>query len=203
MKIICIGLNYKDHAEEMGRPLPVEPVVFLKSDSSILKNNKSFFIPEFSSNIHYEAEIVLQICKVGRSIAPKFAHRYYDKVTICIDFTARDLQAKQSKAGMPWDISKSFDGAAPLGKFYPKDRFRDLNNLSFILDKNGITVQQGNSSNLIFGFDIIISYISKYFTLKTGDLIFTGTPAGVGPVKRNDRLTAYLEGIKVLDFDVK
>lgn len=203
MKIICIGLNYKDHAKEMGRPLPVEPVVFLKSDSSILKNNKSFFIPEFSSNIHYEAEIVLQVCKVGRSIAPKFAHRYYDKVTIGIDFTARDLQAKQSKAGMPWDISKSFDGAAPLGKFYPKDRFRDLNNLSFILDKNGITVQQGNSSNLIFGFDIIISYISKYFTLKTGDLIFTGTPAGVGAVKRNDRLTAYLEDIKVLDFDVK
>lgn len=203
MKIICIGLNYKDHAEEMGRPLPVEPVVFLKSDSSILKNNKSFFIPEFSSNIHYEAEIVLQICKVGRSIAPKFAHRYYDKVTIGIDFTARDLQAKQSKAGMPWDISKSFDGAAPLGKFYPKDRFTDLNNLSFILDKNGITVQQGNSSNLIFGFDIIISYVSKFFTLKTGDLIFTGTPAGVGAVKRNDRLTAYLEGIKVLDFHVK
>lgn len=203
MKIICIGLNYKDHAEEMGRPLPVEPVVFLKSDSSILKNNQSFFIPEFSSNIHYEAEIVLQICKVGRSIAPKFAHRYYDKITIGIDFTARDLQAKQSKAGMPWDISKSFDGAAPLGKFYSKDKFTDLNNLSFILDKNGITVQQGNSSNLIFGFDMIISYISKFFTLKTGDLIFTGTPAGVGAVKRNDRLTAYLEDIKVLDFDVK
>ena len=203
MKIICIGLNYKDHAEEMGIPLPVNPVVFLKSDSSILRNNKPFFIPDFSDNIHYEAEIVLKVCKVGRSIDSKFAHRYFDQISIGIDFTARDIQLYQSKAGMPWDISKSFDGAAPLGKFYPKERFRDIKNLSFTLEKNGITVQQGNSSNLIFGFDAIIAYVSRFFTLKTGDLIFTGTPAGVGAVKRDDRLTAYLEGNKVLDFNVK
>ena len=203
MKIICIGLNYKDHAREMGRKLPDKPLVFLKPDSAILKKNKPFFIPEFSDNFHYEAEVVLHISKLGRSISEKYAYRYYDSLSIGIDFTARDLQSSLSAAGMPWEISKSFDGAAPLGDFIPKDEAGDPDNLQFRLDKNGQTVQNGNTSQLIFSFDSIISYVSRFFTLKTGDLIFTGTPSGVGPVRRNDRLTAYIGERKVLDFLIK
>lgn len=203
MKIICIGLNYKDHASEMTRKLPSRPLVFIKPDSAIIKNNKPFFIPDFDSDIDHEAEIVLNICKVGRSIAPRYAHRYFDKITVGIDFTARDLQLSLSNEIMPWSISKGFDGSAPIGKFIQVDSFKDLNNISFKLDKNGTTVQNGNSSNMIFSFSEIIAYVSRFFTLKTGDLIFTGTPAGVGPVKKNDSLVAYLEGKKVLDFSVK
>lgn len=203
MKIICIGLNYKDHAEEMGKALPREPLVFLKADSSLLKNNKPFFIPDFSANIHYEAEIVLRICRLGRSVAEKYACRYYDSITLGIDMTARDLQSSLSAAGQPWEISKSFDGAAPLGEFIPTSEAGDVNNLSFRLEKNGETVQEGRTSGLIFNFDSIIAYVSRFFTLKTGDLIFTGTPSGVGPVNRNDRLTGYIGERRVIDFLVK
>ena len=202
MKIICIGLNYKDHAREMKRKLPSRPLVFIKPDSALIKNNKPFFIPDYDSAIDYEAELVLSICKVGRSIAPRFAHRYYDKITVGIDFTARDLQQSLSEQIMPWSISKGFDGSAPLGKFVPVGSL-DKDNISYKLEKNGETVQSGNSSDMIFGFADIISYVSRFFTLKTGDLIFTGTPSGVGPVKKNDRLTAYIEGNRVLDFNVK
>ncbi len=203
MKVICIGLNYSDHAREMGRALPAKPVVFLKPDSSLLKNNKPFFIPGFSQNIHYEIEIVLRICKLGRSIAEKYAYRYYDQLTLGVDMTARDLQSYLSSSGMPWDISKSFDGAAPVGEFIPVNEAGDVNNIAFRLEKNSETVQAGNTSGLIFNFDMIISYVSGFFTLKTGDLIFTGTPFGVGPVQRNDRLTGYIGDRKVIDFMVK
>ncbi len=203
MKVICIGLNYSDHAREMGRVLPAKPVVFLKPDSSLLKNNKPFFIPGFSLNIHYEIEIVLRICKLGRSIAEKYAYRYYDQLTLGVDMTARDLQSYLSSSGMPWDISKSFDGAAPVGEFIPVNEAGDVNNIAFRLEKNSETVQAGNTSGLIFNFDMIISYVSGFFTLKTGDLIFTGTPSGVGPVQRNDRLTGYIGDRKVIDFMVK
>ncbi|MEE4116093.1 MAG: fumarylacetoacetate hydrolase family protein [Marinilabiliaceae bacterium] len=203
MKLICIGLNYYDHASEMNRDIPAEPLVFMKPDSSLVKNNKPFFIPEFSSEIHYEAELVISICRVGRSIAPRFAHRYFDKITVGIDFTARDLQRKQSAAGLPWEIAKGFDGSAQLGQLLDIKDIENTEDIKFCLDKNGSRVQEGFSSNMIFGFSEIISYVSRFFTLKTGDLIFTGTPAGVGAVKKDDRLTAYLENHKVLDFYVK
>jgi len=203
MKIICIGLNYRAHALEMKSPIPERPLVFIKPDSSILKNNKPFFIPPFSSNVNYEAEIVLRICKVGRSVSEKFANRYYDALTLGVDMTARDLQAEQKKAGHPWEIAKGFDGSAPLGKFIPKEELGDMNNLSFSLLRNDITVQEGNSSDLIFPFDSIIEYVSRFFTLKTGDLIFTGTPSGVGQVHPNDTLTGFLEGNKVFEFKIK
>lgn len=203
MKIICIGLNYRDHAEEMKKALPAEPLVFLKADSALLKKNKPFFLPDFSADIHYEAEIVLRISRLGKTVAEKYAHRYYDSITLGIDLTARDLQAQLSSSGMPWEISKSFDGAAPLGEFIPLEEAGHLHNMSFRLEKNGVRVQDGNTSNLIFGFDRIISHVSRFFTLKTGDLIFTGTPAGVGPVKRNDRLTGYIGERKVIDFMIK
>jgi len=203
MKIICVGLNYRDHAIEMNRPLPHEPVLFLKPDSSILRNNKPFFIPEFSGDIHYEAEVVLKICKVGRSIAEKYAHRYYEEITLGIDFTARDLQKKQSGAGMPWEISKSFDGSAPVGRFLSMKNLPDRGNISFMLNRNGEKVQCASTSEMIFGFDSIIAYVSKFFTLKTGDLIFTGTPSGAGKIMRNDRLTGFVEGEKVIDFNIK
>lgn len=203
MKIICIGLNYIDHAREMNRPLPKEPVVFLKADSALVKNNKPFFLPAFSDNIHYELEIVLRISKLGKAIAEKYAYRYFDSITLGLDMTARDLQSALSSAGMPWDISKSFDGSAPIGEFVPVEEAGDINNISFRLERNGSTVQEGNTSGLIFDFNAIISYVSKYFTLKTGDLIFTGTPAGVGQVQRNDRLTAYMGTKKLIDLLVK
>jgi 2-keto-4-pentenoate hydratase/2-oxohepta-3-ene-1,7-dioic acid hydratase in catechol pathway len=203
MKIICIGLNYRKHAMEMGRPLPQEPVVFLKPDSSILKNNKPFFLPDFSSMIQYEAEIVVKICKLGKGIEAKYASRYYDELTIGIDITARDIQNRNSSAGMPWELSKCFDGAAPLGRFVPVSSVWNINNLDFRLEINGKTVQQGNTSDMIFSINEIISYVTRYFTLKTGDLIFTGTPPGVGPLKKKDNLVAFIENEPVLDFVIK
>jgi 2-keto-4-pentenoate hydratase/2-oxohepta-3-ene-1,7-dioic acid hydratase in catechol pathway len=203
MKIICVGLNYRKHAAEMNRPVPSEPMIFLKPDSAILKKNKPFFLPDFSEDLQYEAEIVLRISKLGKGISPRYAQRYFDALTVGIDFTARDLQNKFSKAGHPWELSKTFDGSAPLGTFISKERFADPGNISFTLDVNGVTKQNGNTSDLIFTFNDIISYVSRYYTLKTGDLIFTGTPPGVGPVKRGDNLVARLEGETVLDFFVK
>lgn len=203
MKIICIGLNYRKHAMEMGRQLPEEPIIFLKPDSSILKNNKPFFLPGFSSMIQYEAEIVLKISKLGKGISAKYAHRYFDELTLGIDITARDIQNRHSAAGLPWELSKCFDGAAPTGKFVPVSSISDMKNLGFRLEINKKVVQKGNTSDMIFDFNEIIAYVSKFFTLKTGDLIFTGTPSGVGPLKKNDNLVAYLGDVVVLDFNIK
>jgi len=203
MKIICIGLNYRKHAMELGRKLPEEPVVFLKPDSSILKNNKPFFLPGFSKMIQYEAEIVLMISKLGKGIDAKYAHRYYDEITVGIDITARDIQNRNSAAGLPWELSKCFDGAAPIGTFIPVSSVGDLNNLEFRLEINDRIVQQGNTSDMIFGFNEIIAYISTFFTLKTGDLIFTGTPSGIGPLRKDDHLVAYIGNKNVLDFYIK
>lgn len=203
MKIICIGLNYRKHAFEMGWNLPEEPVVFLKPDSSILKNNKPFFLPHFSDNIHYEVEVVIKISKLGKGISARFAPRYFDEVTLGIDITARDLQNRLTKSGMPWEISKCFDGAAPIGSFIPVTGFKDMRDLDFRLEINNKVVQKSNTSDMIFGFNEIVEYVSKFFTLKTGDLIFTGTPSGVGQLKRNDNLVAYLGDKPLLDFLIK
>lgn len=203
MKIICIARNYKEHVEELHNELKGEPIFFLKPDSSLLVNNKPFFLPDFSNEIHYEVEIVLKIKNAGKNINRKYAYKYFDEITVGIDFTARDLQRKAAKEGNPWEIAKAFDRSAPIGKFVRKDLFQDINNLNFRLEKNGVVVQQGNTSQMIYSFYEIIEYVSKFLTLKTGDLIFTGTPKGVGPVNINDHLVAYIEDIPLLDFYVK
>ncbi len=203
MKIICIGRNYEDHAREFGNKVPEKPIFFFKPDTSIVKRNRPFFYPDFSEDIHYETEIVLKISRLGKNIAEKFAHRYYDELTVGIDFTARDLQKKAKENGQPWEIAKGFEGSAPIGKFLKKKKFEDINNLNFKLEKNGEIVQEGNTKDLIFNFDQLIAYVSRFVTLKMGDLLFTGTPAGVGPVQINDRLTASIEDNVLLDFYVK
>ncbi len=203
MKIICIGRNYIDHARELDHQVPEEPIFFMKPDSSLILNNKPFFLPDFSEEIHHEVEIVIKINRVGKNIEKKFAQRYYEEIGIGIDFTARDLQRKQAKDGKPWEIAKAFDGSAPLGRFIKRDKLQDYHAIEFCLKKNGIEVQKGNTKDMIFGFEELISYVSKFLTLKMGDLIFTGTPAGVGPVKIGDRLTAYIEGKQLLDFYVR
>jgi acylpyruvate hydrolase len=203
MKIICIGRNYADHAKELNHPVPGEPIFFMKPDSTIIKNNKPFFLPDFSKEIHHEVEIVLKICRLGKNIDEKYANRYYNEIGIGIDFTARDLQRKSIEQGNPWEISKAFDGAAPLGKFLRKNQLPDSNSINFQLDINNKNVQKGNTKDLIFSFDKLIAYISRFLTLKMGDLIFTGTPSGVGPVRIGDHLTASVEGIILLDFYIK
>lgn len=203
MKIIAIGRNYTDHAKEMDNPLPEVPIFFLKPDSSLIKNNKPFFLPDFSSEIHHEVEIVVKIDRLGKNIKTTYANRYYSDIGIGIDFTARDLQRHCKKEGLPWEIAKAFDGSAPLGKFVNKDNFADINDIPFRLEINGTTVQTGNTGQMIFPIDELISYVSRFFTLKTGDLLFTGTPAGVGSVHRNDHLQAFIEDELLLDFYVK
>ncbi len=203
MKIICIGRNYIEHAKELNNPVPTEPVFFMKPESSIIRNNFPFFYPEFSKEIHHEAEIVLHICKVGKHIQEKFAHTYYDAIGVGIDFTARDIQQKCKEKGLPWEKAKAFDGSAPISEFIPKESFENLNDLNIKLDINGTTVQDGSSKDMIFSFDKVISYVSQFITFKIGDMIFTGTPAGVGPVQINDRLEVYLDGKKMMDFKVK
>jgi len=247
MKIICIGRNYAEHAKELNNAVPTEPVFFMKPDTALLIRNRPFYYPGFTNDLHYECELVLRICKLGRHISEKFVHTYYDAIGIGIDFTARDLQQKakekglpweKAKAfdfsapvskfvpvkefpdlnsisfslqlngitvqeGLPWEKAKAFDFSAPVSKFVPVKEFPDLNSISFSLQLNGITVQEGNSKEMIFSFDKIISYVSQFVTLRTGDYIFTGTPAGVGPVKIGDRLEAFLEGKKLLSFEVK
>lgn len=204
MKIIAVGLNYASHNEEMKRTFEsAVPVIFLKPDSALLKDGKPFFIPDFSNEIHYETELVIKINRLGKNISERFAHRYYNEVTVGIDFTARDLQRRQKELGLPWEVSKSFDNSAAIGKFIPISDLADINNIDFHLNINGSTVQSGNSSDMIFRIDRIISYVSKFFTLKIGDLIFTGTPAGIGPVSINDHLEGYLQNEKVLDFWVR
>lgn len=203
MKIICIGRNYAEHAKEMNQPVPSEPVIFMKPETAVLKDNAPFFYPEFTKDLHHEVELVLKISKMGRHIAPEFAGRYYDEIGIGIDFTARDLQAKFKEKGLPWEKAKAFDGSAPLGKFLPKTQFAAMNAIGFHLNVNGKTVQKGNTKDLLFSFDQLIAHVSQFFTLKTGDLIFTGTPEGVGPVKTGDRLEAFIGESKLLDFEIK
>lgn len=203
MKIICIGRNYTDHAKEMNSPIPEKPVFFFKPDTCLVRNNQPFFYPNFSNEIHYELEIVVKICRLGRNISEKFSHRYYKEIGLGIDFTARDLQQQCKEKGLPWEISKAFDGSSPISNFISKDSFKDLADINFWLEKNGETVQKGNTSQMIFSIDSLISYVSKFTTLKIGDLLYTGTPAGVGPVSIGDRLKGYLNGDLLLDFFVR
>lgn len=204
MKIICIGRNYVAHIRELGNEMPDEPVFFMKPDSSLLRNNDPFFIPDWTKDVHHEIELVLRVSKLGKGIEKRFAHRYYNQIGLGVDFTARDIQNQLKAKGLPWEKSKAFDRAAVMGNsFIPKDSFDDLKNIQFRLDINGETVQYGNSGLMIYDFDDIISNISNYVTLKIGDLIYTGTPAGVGPVKPGDHLEGYIGHEKLLDFMVK
>jgi acylpyruvate hydrolase len=203
MKILCIGRNYEDHAKELKNPLPAEPVVFSKPDSAILRNNQPFFIPDFANEFHHEVEILVRINRLGKNIAPEFANRYYDEIGLGIDFTARDLQDELRGKGLPWEKCKAFDGSAVISEFVPKDRFADLQNINFHLDVNGQLRQKGNTRNMIFSIDAIVAHLSKYFTLKIGDIIYTGTPAGVGSVHIGDRLTGFIEDEQFFDFWVK
>jgi 2-keto-4-pentenoate hydratase/2-oxohepta-3-ene-1,7-dioic acid hydratase in catechol pathway len=203
MKIICIGRNYIDHAKELKNAVPTEPVFFMKPDTALLRNNDPFYLPDFSNEIHHEIELVIKINKVGKHIAKEFANRYYDEIGLGIDFTARDLQSELKKKGLPWEKAKAFDYSAPISStFFKKDKL-ELNNIDFDLIINEKTVQKGNSKDMIFDIDDIISYISKFITLKIGDLIYTGTPAGVGKVKIGDKLQAYLNQKLMLDFLIK
>lgn len=205
MKIFGIGMNYIQHNKELDGALykTEAPVLFTKADSSLLKSGKPFFVPDFMGRIDYEAELVIRICRLGKNIPQRFAHRYYDAVTVGIDFTARDVQQQLREKGLPWDLSKSFDGAAAIGEWVGKDKFLDVQALRFHLDINGQTMQEGCTADMVFGIDEIVAYISLYFTLKTGDVIFTGTPAGVGPVHIDDHLEGYVEERKVLEFNCK
>ncbi len=203
MKIICIGRNYREHAKELNNPIPEKPVFFMKPDTALLQKNNPFFYPDFSKDVHYETEIVLKINRNGKHIEDKFAHKYYDEIGIGIDFTARDLQAEQKKKGLPWEIAKAFDGAAPVGEFVSKNLFPDINRLHFSLKINGEVRQEGNTADMMFGFDRIIAYVSQFISLKPGDLIFTGTPSGVGPTKINDHFEAFIEDEMLLEFNVK
>ena len=203
MKIICIGRNYADHAKELNNEVPKSPVLFLKPETAILRKKQPFFIPDFTSDVHHEIEVVVKINKLGKHIEAKFAHKYYNEITVGIDFTARDLQSELKKAGLPWERAKGFDGSAMVGKFVEKNQFKDLQNLDFSLRINDKTVQAGNTKNMLFTIDQIIEEASKYFTLKIGDLIFTGTPAGVGPVVANDQLEGFLNSERLFKLNVK
>ena len=203
MKIFGIGRNYAEHIKELGNERPDEPVIFLKPDTALLKNGAPFYYPDFSQDVHHEVEIVIRISREGKNIDEKFAHKYYDQLGIGIDFTARDLQAKAKLKGLPWTISKGFNGSAPISEMLPLNDFPDLQNINFGLKVNGEWRQQGNTSYMIFNFNFLIAYLSKFFTLKKGDLIYTGTPEGVGAVKVGDRLTANIENQILLDFEVK
>lgn len=204
MKIIAVGMNYAAHNKELHHSLELsEPTIFMKSDSSLLKDGKPFFIPDFSSEIHYETELVVKIDRLGKNIAERFAHRYYTEVTVGIDFTARDLQWKLREQGLPWELSKAFDNSAVVGTFVPVEQVGSISNLPFHLDINGKTVQKGNTQDMLFSVDKIIAYVSRFFTLKIGDLIYTGTPVGVGPVQIDDHLQGYIGEQKLLDFFVK
>ena len=205
MKIFAVGMNYALHNKELDGALykPEAPVIFTKADSALLKDGKPFFIPDWSERVDYEAEIVVRICRLGKGIPARFAHRYYDAVTVGIDFTARDWQEQARAKGLPWDVCKGFDGSAVIGQWVEKEKFRDVQALQFHLDINGTTVQQGCTSDMLYKIDELIAYISTYFTLKTGDLLYTGTPVGVGPVKIDDHLEGWVEDRKVLDFNCK
>lgn len=203
MKILCIGRNYADHIAELKNEIPDEPVIFTKPDTALLRQNAPFYFPDFSSDIHHEIELILRISKEGKNIQPKFAQNYYDGIGLGVDFTARDLQAKAKAKGLPWTLAKEFNGSAPVSEFKPLSDFPDQNNINFSLKVNSEVRQQGNSELMMHKFADIIAFISRYITLKKGDIIFTGTPAGVGPVQIGDRLEGFIEQEKMLDFEVK
>lgn len=203
MKLICIGRNYSNHIAELQNEKPTEPVVFLKPDTAILLKKQPFFIPDFSKNVQHEVEVLVKINRVGKYIAPEFAHKYYDQIGLGIDFTARDLQQTLKQKGLPWEKAKAFDGSAVIGKWVSKRQFENLNNMSFSLKKNDTIVQSGNTKDMLWNIDGIISYVSQFFTLKIGDIIFTGTPSGVGPVQANDSLSGYIEKEEFFNIKVK
>ena len=203
MKILAIGRNYVEHIKELNNERPDEPVIFTKPDTALIIRNRPFYYPDYSQDIHFEVELVLRISKMGKNISEKFAHNYFDAIGIGVDFTARDIQTKAKNKGLPWALAKGFDGSAPISEFLPKSQFEDLNNISFSLEVDGEEKQRGNSSLMLFNFDYIISYISKFITLKKGDLIFTGTPKGVGPIKIGNKLEGFIEGQKLLKVEIK
>jgi acylpyruvate hydrolase len=203
MKILAVARTYAAHIEELNNKRPDDVVVFIKPDTAILRNNDPFYYPEYSQDIHHEVEVVLKISKTGKYVEEKFAHKYFDEIGLGIDFTARDLQKKAQEDKLPWTLAKGFNGSAPISGFVPVSQFPDLKNINFSLKVNGELRQQGNTHLMLFSFEYIISYISKFITLKKGDLIFTGTPAGVAPIKIGDRLQAYLEDTEMMNFEVK
>lgn len=203
MKIICIGRNYANHIAELQNERPDEPVIFLKPDSAVLPDKAPFVIPDFSSDIHHEIEVIVKINKLGKYIDPKFAHKYYDEIGLGIDFTARDVQNKLKEKGLPWEKAKAFDGSAIIGDFLPKNEFSSTENITFELTNNGQTVQKGNTANMLWKIDEIIAYVSQFFTLKKGDIIFTGTPEGVAKVAPNDVLEGFIENKKILRLQIK
>ena len=203
MKLVCVGRNYAAHIAELANEQPSEPVIFIKPDSAVLPNEQPFFIPDFTNEVHYELEVLVKIRKVGKHIQQKFAHKYYDEISLGIDFTARDLQAALKEKGLPWEKAKGFDGSAVIGKWVPKSHYRDLGKLSFSLYKNGDEVQHGNTELMLWKIDELIAYVSRYFTLKKGDVLFTGTPAGVGKIAPNDYLSGILEGEELLTVRIK
>jgi acylpyruvate hydrolase len=203
MKIICFGRNYADHAKEMKSELPTAPIFFLKPDTALLKDGNAFYYPEFTKDLHYECELVVQIQKVGKNIAEKFATKYYSKVTLGIDFTARDLQQNCKEKGLPWEIAKAFEHSAPISNKFIEISSLDFENLTFELYKNGEKVQTGRASDMLFSIDKLITYVSQFMTLKTGDLLFTGTPSGVGPVQIGDKLEGFLNSEKMFEFNIR
>ena len=203
MKIICIGRNYKNHVNELNNIVPTEPVIFLKPDTSIILKKQPFFIPDFSNDIHHEVEVIVKINRVGKYISKEFAHKYYDKIGLGVDFTARDIQQNQKQFGLPWEKAKAFDGSALIGKWVNKTSFDNINDINFSLIKNNELVQQGNTSQMLWDIDSIIAYVSRFFTLKIGDIIFTGTPAGVGAVKENDKLKGFINGDEFFDLKIR
>lgn len=203
MKIFCVGRNYSEHARELGNAVPENPVIFCKPDTALIKNGEDFYLPDFSQDVHHEVELVIRINKMGKKIQEKFARNYFSEIGLGIDFTARDLQSKLKEKGLPWELAKAFDGSAPLGDFMPITKDTDLSNIQFSLLKNGVTVQTGHTAQMIFSFEQIVSFVSQYFTLKVGDLIYTGTPAGVGPVAIGDYLEGFMGTQRMLSCHVK
>lgn len=203
MKIFGVGRNYADHAKELGNAVPTEPIIFTKPETAVLKNNAPFYYPNFSQNIHFEVELLIKISREGKNIAPRFAHKYFNEIGIGIDFTARDLQDIAKAKGLPWDIAKGFNGSAPMSEFFAVSKFDNLKDVNFNISQNGVQKQVGNSGQMIFDFSFLVAYISKYITLKKGDVIYTGTPAGVGPVAVGDVLEAFLEKEKMLICEIK
>jgi 2-keto-4-pentenoate hydratase/2-oxohepta-3-ene-1,7-dioic acid hydratase in catechol pathway len=203
MKVIAVGRNYIDHAKELDNPVPQEPVIFMKPDTALLKDNRDFYYPDFSKDVHYEVEVVLRICNEGKHVSKKFAHKYYDAIGLGIDFTARDLQSELKKKGLPWEIAKAFDHSAVISPLIPKEEFLNPQQIEFSLQKNGAEVQRGNTKDVIFDFDSLISYISQRITLRKGDLLYTGTPAGVGSVQIGDKLEGFLQGNSMFVCNIK
>lgn len=203
MKVIAVGRNYIDHAKELNNPIPDKPVIFMKPDTALLKDNKDFYYPEFSNDVHYEVELVIRICNEGKHVSPKFAHKYIDAIGLGIDFTARDIQAAHKEKGLPWELAKSFDHSAVISPLFPKEDFPDLNNITFSLTKNGKTVQSGNTKDMIFNIESLIVFISKYITLRKGDLIYTGTPVGVGPIAIGDKFEGFIQNNSVFICHIK